>query len=417
MAIPTISPMLTEADWQTSKSKSLVAKLAGETGMGALLRQVKTDYDAVNWTAFDAQRVLLPSITVENSRYALTLAEAEYQRAAPLLKDLRDLETLATATARKFAKNILMPKATYEHVFRIGVTAKQLHAAVEQAMADFETAQKKVELAKAPRRRGVWTTPTQKPLPTPPLKTGPKPLPQPKARSKPLPTPPIRTGPRPLPKTSSQPLPQPKPKGKPLPPTPPQLQLMTVKEAVGEKWFTDLAQLTLPENLVVLKWSIDREVANPFKPGSPLPVFVEQQTILKTALSDIDSGVDQLMALKDKRVALAQDKAEKAIEQMRGAFEQIRPVPAGAGFAGRRFLDEALNMTRTQKTSELLLPTGLQNKVKTQKDQEPDTPETAAWKQAHTSLIRLNQQTADAIEQQFGVFQKLAAGLKRLSAK
>jgi hypothetical protein len=433
MAIPTIPAMLTDADWQKSKSKTLVGKLAGETGLGALLKKVKADYEAVNWAALDAERVLLPSISAENAQYALNLAQAEHKRAAPLQQDLKDLETLATATARKFAKNILMPKATYEHVFRIGVTAKQLHAEVDKALVDFETAQKKVAVTKAPRRRGEWVTPTpnDKPLPAPPTRTGVKPLPTPPTRTgvKPLPKPPTRTGAKPLPqpktgvkplpqpKTDVKPLPQPKPKGKPLPPTPPQVQLMTVKEAVGEQWFSDLAQLTLPENLVVLKWSIDREVASAAKPGGPLAIFVEQQTILKKALSEIDSGVDELTALKDKRVALAQDKAEKAMGQMSAAFEKIRPAPAGQGFAGQRFLAEVLDTTGMKKTGQVVLPTGLVNKLKAQKEEQPDTPEAAEWKKAHTSLIHLNQQTADAIEQQYGVFEKLLPGIRRLSVK
>src|SRR5260221_5633672 len=90
MAIPKILPILTETEW--NKNKGAIAKLAGETGIGALMKQVKKDYDAVHWGFFDVQRALKSGVSPEVAKHALETAKAEYQHTAPLLKDLIGLE-------------------------------------------------------------------------------------------------------------------------------------------------------------------------------------------------------------------------------------------------------------------------------------------------------------------------------------
>ena len=56
MAIPTYPVILTQADW--NKKKGLFAKMAGETGLGALMLQTETLYKAVDWNKFDVRKVL-----------------------------------------------------------------------------------------------------------------------------------------------------------------------------------------------------------------------------------------------------------------------------------------------------------------------------------------------------------------------
>src|SRR5258708_2127467 len=140
MAIPKIPPILTETEW--NKNKGAMAKLAGETGIGALMTQVKKDYDAVHWGFFDVHRVLPTRVSPEVDKHALETAKAEYQHAAPLLKALTELENKANSTRTKFAANKLLPKASTEYVGKIGVAAKLLRGQVELVKAEFAAFEK-----------------------------------------------------------------------------------------------------------------------------------------------------------------------------------------------------------------------------------------------------------------------------------
>ena len=110
MAIPKIPPILTEAEW--NKNKGTFAKMAGETGIGRLMAAVKLFYDEVKWSAFDVQQALRATDTAAQIDGQLKLAEAEYQKVAPLVKKLKELEVQASVTQQKFSKNKLLPKAS-----------------------------------------------------------------------------------------------------------------------------------------------------------------------------------------------------------------------------------------------------------------------------------------------------------------
>jgi hypothetical protein len=135
MAIPEIPNILTPADW--NKQKGIIAKMAGETGLGAQMTKLQSTFNAVNWERFDANAVVnAKDLKVVDD--ALAAAKAEYPKVENVRKELRVLEDLAKRTEAKFKSNRLIPSSSVAHVGRIAAEADRMAVACKSMDAEFK---------------------------------------------------------------------------------------------------------------------------------------------------------------------------------------------------------------------------------------------------------------------------------------
>jgi hypothetical protein len=110
-------PILTDANWQ--KEKGIVAKVVKkETGVGDLMKKLKTEFDAVDWDKFDPYTALpaTKDRTPENIEKAFQVAKTE----APKLENIRKaafaLRDRAKVLSAEWAKSKLIPSSSRKHL-------------------------------------------------------------------------------------------------------------------------------------------------------------------------------------------------------------------------------------------------------------------------------------------------------------
>ncbi len=140
MAIPKIPPILTEADW--NKNKGVVAKLGGETGIGALIKDMTLAYNVVKWDKFDVQKTLKPSDSADRAAEALAQAQLQFKKVPVLVRKIEALQKRAEETRAKFAKNVFIPASSTQHVGKLAAAAKMFSGQVQMVEAEFEAFEK-----------------------------------------------------------------------------------------------------------------------------------------------------------------------------------------------------------------------------------------------------------------------------------
>jgi hypothetical protein len=131
MAIPTYPVILTQADW--NKKKGLFAKMAGETGLGALMLQTETLYKAVDWDKFDVRKVLAGGATGSQAQGGYMDAYNEFtKKVKPLADKIGELEAKAGTVETTFRNSKKIPASSAAHVTKIKTAAKLFEA---QALA------------------------------------------------------------------------------------------------------------------------------------------------------------------------------------------------------------------------------------------------------------------------------------------
>lgn len=99
--------LLTEASW--SQKKGTIAKIAGETGIGAQLKKVAAAYDRVDWKKFDAKEMAKTVQTPQDVDAALEEAKKHFAGfVEPLRAELVKTRNLAKKVAADFAKKALL---------------------------------------------------------------------------------------------------------------------------------------------------------------------------------------------------------------------------------------------------------------------------------------------------------------------
>jgi len=150
MPIPVYPKELTDAAWQ--KQKGLIAKAAGETGVGAALKKAETLYKAIKWERFDP--FMGPKLgTFDELEEAFDAARKEYAaKVEPLRKALFDARDKAEAAAKTFKSNKLIPadarKATDTIIKSAERFAVELKSMDDKPFEDYRAQiQKVIELA------------------------------------------------------------------------------------------------------------------------------------------------------------------------------------------------------------------------------------------------------------------------------
>ena len=110
--------ILTEANW--NKNKGVIAKMHGETGIGAALRDIKVAWDKVDWTKFDPQTLRAKYGFRDNDpaqvKAALAQAEkdlqAEFKDVEAVRAKLLAFNKLAATVATKFKNSPTIPASS-----------------------------------------------------------------------------------------------------------------------------------------------------------------------------------------------------------------------------------------------------------------------------------------------------------------
>jgi hypothetical protein len=127
MAAKTIPTILTDADWQ--KKKGAIAKMAGETGLGAAMKALAVEWKKVDWAELDPDDAWMKSGLKKNpANYdkLFQAAKSEHSKVEGVRVKVKALRDLADKTEKKFKASKLIPSSSTQHVGKIKVTADQL---------------------------------------------------------------------------------------------------------------------------------------------------------------------------------------------------------------------------------------------------------------------------------------------------
>jgi len=132
-------PELLPAYWE--KNKGTIAKMAGETGIGAALTKLKTLHGQIDWTLLRADGYGklhdVPEIDATEKK-----AKAYYQaKVVPYAAYAGTVKDLALQTAQKFQANKMIPKSSVVAVATIAKCADVVKVACKSLDEEFKTFQ------------------------------------------------------------------------------------------------------------------------------------------------------------------------------------------------------------------------------------------------------------------------------------
>lgn len=145
---------LTNKNWQ--KNKGLLAKAAGETGIGALMDGVQKAYNAVNWSIFYAKAVctkdngvLLPKHVTEK----LELVKNEHRtKVEALRKEAHKLNAQAEKIAADWKKSKTIPSSSTKVVQTVAAVSDDFYIALKdngvyftQVIKDFDEEKQRLQ--------------------------------------------------------------------------------------------------------------------------------------------------------------------------------------------------------------------------------------------------------------------------------
>lgn len=117
--------VLTNKDWQNKKG--VIAKAAGETGVGAALDAAERAYGNVDWSLFSANTI--KGTSREAIEGAFKKAQAEYKSVEVLRKALQQAATVAGRAAASFKKNKFIPSSAAKAAAAVESAAKSMDIA------------------------------------------------------------------------------------------------------------------------------------------------------------------------------------------------------------------------------------------------------------------------------------------------
>ena len=129
--IPAYPDDLTNTTWQ--KKKGILAKIAGETGIGDLLKTLAAEYGHVDWQKFKlsiAAKGQGAKRTKEDVKDAFEAAKVEGKKLIPLLASVRDVERKAEKLVVEWKKNKMIPASSVKVLTELAEAAKLFSYAI-----------------------------------------------------------------------------------------------------------------------------------------------------------------------------------------------------------------------------------------------------------------------------------------------
>ncbi len=118
---PPIPKSLTKAEWD--KNKGVFAKMAGETGVGAAMKDVDDAYKAVSWVKFDAIQALPGAKLISVVEAGEKDAAKETTKVELLRTAVKDLRDLTAKTEQTFKKSKTIPASSTKYVGKVSADA------------------------------------------------------------------------------------------------------------------------------------------------------------------------------------------------------------------------------------------------------------------------------------------------------
>ncbi|MBK8834451.1 MAG: hypothetical protein IPO29_06180 [Anaerolineae bacterium] len=112
MPLPEIPVILTVADWNAKKGT--IAKMAGETGIGAALAKLKVEFDKVPWDVLDPDSAYRANTKTGKGTLALAqklgpIAISNQSKLEPVRKQLQAIKTLTETIEKKWKASKIIP--------------------------------------------------------------------------------------------------------------------------------------------------------------------------------------------------------------------------------------------------------------------------------------------------------------------
>lgn len=137
--ITTLPAVLTAADW--NKKKGTIAKMAGETGIGAALTKLDAAWKRIAWDDLDPNKAsykLGGKVTVQGLQTLLPAAKKAAPTVEPARKELVAVRNLAESVAATWKKNPVIPSSSRKHLEDMAKQADQLFVALKSIDNDWK---------------------------------------------------------------------------------------------------------------------------------------------------------------------------------------------------------------------------------------------------------------------------------------
>jgi hypothetical protein len=121
------------------KNKGIVAKMAGETGIGAALKKLKDQHAGIDWSLLMANGYGKLHNAAEVDEAEKKARAYHQSKVAPYANAARGVRDLAQDVAKQFAANKLIPKSSTAVVTTIGKTADVVAVACKSMDEEFKT--------------------------------------------------------------------------------------------------------------------------------------------------------------------------------------------------------------------------------------------------------------------------------------
>ena len=133
MPLPEIPVILTVADWKSKKGT--IAKMAGETGIGAALAKLKVEFDKVPWDVLDPDSAYRANTKTGKGTLALAqklgpIAISNQSKLEPVRKQLQAIKTLTETIEKKWKASKIIPSSSTAHVGKMKLAADQFMVAL-----------------------------------------------------------------------------------------------------------------------------------------------------------------------------------------------------------------------------------------------------------------------------------------------
>lgn len=143
--------LLTVENW--NKNKGVIAKMHGETGIGAALQDLKVTWKKVDWNLFDPKtlqaRYGFKDNNVDDAKAALAKAEkdlqAEFKDVEAVRKKLLAFNTLSSSVATKFKASKTIPASSRKLVEDMNKASSNLAVALKSIDQEWKAYLREVE--------------------------------------------------------------------------------------------------------------------------------------------------------------------------------------------------------------------------------------------------------------------------------
>ncbi len=130
-------PELDPKQWE--KNKGIIAKFAGETGIGKALTELKSTYDGVDQTKLAAGGYGKARSPTDYDTWLQAAKKYYAEKMVPLQEKARSVSALATTIQNKFKANKLIPKSSTEYVGKVAAAASFMAVGCKSLDAEMKT--------------------------------------------------------------------------------------------------------------------------------------------------------------------------------------------------------------------------------------------------------------------------------------